>query len=89
MTTVSRLLHQSLRYIGRMSQRFGSVRSLTFRCSMALRIAMIIALLIASAGMAAAATVKVGLLREGTLTAPIYIAKEKGYFMQEGIDCEF
>jgi len=56
---------------------------------MALRIAMIIALLIASAGMAAAATVKVGLLREGTLTAPIYIAKEKGYFMQEGIDCEF
>ena len=38
---------------------------------------------------AAAATVKVGLLREGTLTAPIYIAKEKGYFMQEGIDCEF
>ncbi|HEX3972219.1 MAG TPA: ABC transporter substrate-binding protein [Stellaceae bacterium] len=36
----------------------------------------------------AASTIKVGLLREGTLTAPIYIAKEKGYFAQEGIDCE-
>jgi NitT/TauT family transport system substrate-binding protein len=87
-TTVLRLLHQSLRYIGRMSQQLGSGRALTFRCSTALRIAMIIALLIASASPTVAATIKVGLLREGTLTAPIYIAKEKGHFTQEGIDCE-
>jgi NitT/TauT family transport system substrate-binding protein len=52
-------------------------------------VAAIIVLMITSLSPAdAASTIKVGLLREGTLTAPIYIAKEKGYFAQEGIDCE-
>jgi NitT/TauT family transport system substrate-binding protein len=81
-TTVLRHLHQSLRYIDRMTPGIGFMRHTAF-C-----IALIIALLIAGAGAAAAASIKVGLLREGTLTAPIYIAKEKGYFTQEGIDCE-
>ncbi len=49
---------------------------------------MIIALLIAGARPATAESLKIGLLREGTLTAPIYIAKEKGYFAQQSIDCE-
>lgn len=53
------------------------------------RIVAIIAISITSFGAASAATpIKVGLLREGTLTAPIYIAKDKGYFATEGIDCE-
>jgi NitT/TauT family transport system substrate-binding protein len=54
------------------------------------RIAVLLAavLVTARAGMAGAAPLKVGLLREGTLTAPIYIAKDKGYFAQQGIDCD-
>jgi len=31
--------------------------------------------------------VKVGMLREGAMTGPIFIAKDKGYFAAEGIDC--
>jgi NitT/TauT family transport system substrate-binding protein len=37
---------------------------------------------------AASEIIKVGMLREGTLTAPIFIAKAKGYFAAEGLDCE-
>jgi len=52
-------------------------------------IAAIIALFLTGIDPASAATpIKVGLLREGTLTAPIYIAKDKGYFAEEGIDCQ-
>jgi len=32
--------------------------------------------------------VKVGMLREGAMTGPIYIARDKGYFAAEGIDCK-
>lgn len=77
MITLLRHLHQCLRYGIAMAQRIELTRT-----------AAITALFIASIATASATTIKVGLLREGTLTAPIYIAKEKGYFAQEGIDCE-
>ena len=62
--------------------------SAAWRRAAALAFTLVLAALIASAGLASAAAVKVGLLREGTLTAPIYIAKERRYFAQQGIDCE-
>jgi NitT/TauT family transport system substrate-binding protein len=50
--------------------------------------AIAIAVLLWMAGAAQAEIVKVGLLREGAMTGPIYIARDKGYFAAEGIDCE-
>jgi NitT/TauT family transport system substrate-binding protein len=51
------------------------------RSAIVLAFAIGVAALLPSTKSAPATTVvKVGLLREGTLTAPIYIAKDKGYF---------
>jgi NitT/TauT family transport system substrate-binding protein len=59
------------------------------RSAIVLAFAIGVAALLPSTKSAPATTVvKVGLLREGTLTAPIYIAKDKGYFAEEGIDCQ-
>jgi len=41
-----------------------------------------------AAGNAQSEAVKIGLLREGALTGPIYIAKDKGYFVAEGLNCD-
>lgn len=49
--------------------------------------AFLVAVLVWVAGDARGETIKVGLLREGALTGPIYIAKDKGYFSAESIDC--
>jgi len=52
-------------------------------------LATAVAMMMVSAAHAAKAEiVKVGLLAEGALTGPIYIAKDKGYFSAEGIDCQ-
>src|SRR5208283_4666522 len=32
--------------------------------------------------------VKIGMLREGAMTGPIYVAKDRSYRAAEGIDCE-
>lgn len=50
--------------------------------------ALAVAALLCAGHAAGAETIKVGMLREGALTAPIFIAKEKGYFAAQGLDCE-
>lgn len=52
--------------------------------------ALVIALLcfITRAAEADPPVVKIGLLAEGALTGPVYIAKDKGYCAAEGIDCQ-
>jgi NitT/TauT family transport system substrate-binding protein len=50
--------------------------------------AIVVAALISLAGAAQSEVVKVGLLREGAMTGPVYIAKDEGYFAAQGIDCE-
>jgi NitT/TauT family transport system substrate-binding protein len=53
-----------------------------------LRIAVLASAILTTSGNVDAETVKIGLLREGALTGPIYIAKDRGHFVAEGLDCE-